>query len=349
MKIAGLRNIVGRKLRRLPHTLLALAPLILGVSFLGGVFATGPVWAQEAEGASTSQEANSPQDLAHKVAELLTQRCADCHQPGSDDPKAVRAWEDARDLAATVANEALIVPGDATASDLFFSIEFDDMPPSDAEGGPLSDEEKKWIADWIEAGAPLPQEPDSPADTSGTESSPGEAGTDNPEAQDGGVDSEGGTGEGTGLPSTGREPKSKGWMNATWPKYFGRFHPIAVHFPIALLTIAALAEMLARIRREPHLLQTAWFCFALGALSCIPAAVLGWIHAENTSHKGDDLFWHRWLGVAVTVLACAVLAFGRRAPKWRLPALLLIAGLVGIVGHYGGYLSFGRDWLSLPG
>ncbi len=299
-----------------------------------------------------AQESPSDPQLAQRVADLLIQRCADCHRPDSEEPKAIKAWEDAADLESTLAHESLVVPGDPIASDLYLSIEFDDMPPADTDGGPLTDEEKKWIADWIEAGAampaadaaPSPEDPGSepeledPAQTTAGPSAPSEGNS--PEGQ---ADST------NALPSSGRQPKTQGWMNARWPKYLGRFHPIAVHFPIALLTLAAVAELLGRWRKEPHHLQTAWFLLAIGTLSAIPASVLGWIHAENTSHQGDDLFWHRWLGIAVTVLACVTLAFGRRAPKWRLPALLLLAFLVGITGHYGGYLSFGRDWLSWPG
>ncbi len=318
---------------------------LLALAFTAGI-QSSPAHAQE-----------TPVDpqLAQRVAELLVQRCADCHRPDSEEPKAIKAWEDAADLESTLAHESLVVPGDPIASDLYLSIEFDDMPPSDAEGGPLTDEEKKWIADWIQAGAALPApkgtlpEPDPAPEVESSEamqdpevapsdSAPGEAdGNESASAAE------------TTLPRSGRTPKSEGWMNAPWPKFLGRFHPISVHFPIALLTLAAVAELLGRWRREAHHLQTAWFLLAMGTLSCLPAAALGWIHAENTSHQGDDLFWHRWLGIAVVVLACFTLAFGRRAPKWRLPALLALALLVGITGHYGGYLSFGRDWLALPG
>ena len=318
-----------------------------------------PLWI--ATGFAAPQEkAGTPADpeLVRQVSELLIARCAECHGLDSEEPKATKGWPDAHDLAGTIAHKQLVVPGDPGASDLYLSVLYDDMPPEDSDFEWLNETEKALISKWIEAGAPLPQAAVDLSDTEGLEEEI-TAATD-PETDDAatGPDTPEGDGDAgaaaQGVDSAQAEaPNAKrdavGWMTAPWPKFFGRFHPTLVHFPIALLTIAALAEVLGRVRREPFFFQTAWFCLAIGALASIPAAVMGWVLAESGRHNADDLFWHRWLGVAVTVLACATLAFGRRFPKYRFALLLAIAALVGITGHYGGYLSYGRDWLSLPG
>ena len=63
------------------------------------------------------------------------------------------------------------------------------------------------------------------------------------------------------------------------------------------------AELLARVSSNPGMRSTASFCLALGALSALPSAGLGWLLAENTNHPGSALFWHRWGGVATVVLS----------------------------------------------
>ena len=104
--------------------------------------------------------AQDTQERAVAVADLLAERCARCHGPDSETPKATRHWADAKDLAGTVRDEDLIVAGDPDSSDLYLAISFEEMPPPDSEVAPLSDEEKALIADWIRDGAPVPAAPE---------------------------------------------------------------------------------------------------------------------------------------------------------------------------------------------
>jgi len=98
-------------------------------------------------------------DPGAEVARLLATRCASCHSPGSEEPKAARKWEHAEDLAATVADRELIVPGDLDASELYQSLAFEEMPPEDSEVPPFTAAELELVATWITNGAQLPLTP----------------------------------------------------------------------------------------------------------------------------------------------------------------------------------------------
>ncbi|MCA9001933.1 MAG: hypothetical protein KDB61_08425, partial [Planctomycetes bacterium] len=95
---------------------------------------------------------------------MLVARCADCHSPESTDRKARRALEDVGDLAAMVGES--IEPGEPLMSDVYVTILDGEMPPSDSDVAPPSEQELALLHAWIMAGAPTEQVPkDGPAST----------------------------------------------------------------------------------------------------------------------------------------------------------------------------------------
>ena len=66
----------------------------------------------------------------------------------------------------------------------------------------------------------------------------------------------------------------------------------------------------------------------------------------------NEFFWHRWGGVIVAVVA-TIFAFVAMAAirsgseslskVWKV-GLLVVAGMVGAVGHQGGELTYGKDF-----
>lgn len=149
----------------------------------------------------------------------------------------------------------------------------------------------------------------------------------------------------------------------TFSRFVGRTHAILVHFPIALLIVAAVVECFAAIRdrRLPpdarrSISPVSITCIAIGALGSIAAAIAGWLNAANEapgSSVADALFWHRWLGIGVSGLAVIILflaLIARSAASFTLAAiyrasLVLAAILVGFVGHLGGGMVYGDNYL----
>lgn len=137
-------------------------------------------------------------------------------------------------------------------------------------------------------------------------------------------------------------------------RWLGRFHPVVVHFPIALALAAAIAEVLHQLRGLPGARTAARFTIAGAALAVIPAALVGWFAASSGAHPGleSTLEWHRWLGTTAMVLLIAswgVLEVCHRhpiaGPRRFLPLFILVlTGLVvGLVGHLGGILVYGPE------
>jgi uncharacterized membrane protein len=133
----------------------------------------------------------------------------------------------------------------------------------------------------------------------------------------------------------------------------GKLHVLVIHFPIALIAAAAIAESIWIFQRRPGMSPAVRFCVLLGAAGAVVAAVLGWIHASYGgfgADAGHDLMLHRWLGTAATlgaVLAAVASEWdafvGRRSLLFR-GVLFASAAVVGAAGHFGGMLVYGSDF-----
>jgi len=141
------------------------------------------------------------------------------------------------------------------------------------------------------------------------------------------------------------------------PELFGRLHPVSVHFPVALLLVAAFCEALNALRPSDTLRRGAVLCLVFGTLGAALAAGTGWVHVELEGSRKDGVELHRWLGVATASLALVTTVLGLTAMRgshgssttaaYRL-ALLFTAGLVGFTGKIGGEMSWGKDWYTRP-
>jgi uncharacterized membrane protein len=133
----------------------------------------------------------------------------------------------------------------------------------------------------------------------------------------------------------------------------GRLHPLLVHFPIGLVLIAAVAEVVATTTGLGDWRAAAVANVRAGAAFAVAAAIAGWRLASSPGMEGSSsLEWHRWLGTiaAVVVFGAALASAGarRRSPValglYRI-ALFWAAALVAVAGHFGGLLVWGADFL----
>jgi len=204
------------------------------------------------------------------VLRVFEAHCTPCHGPTLKKPKGKFGY--VTDLARLRANADLIVPFEPDRSELFLLVRDGEMPPPESDIAPPSVAQKQTVRRWIEAGAPPPAPPAEGSSTPDT-------------STDGGA-------------ATG-----PGWLGR-----IGRLHPASVHLPIGMMLGALLAELLFVVGGRDTMRSAARFCTALGALSIVAAALLGWWNAEVPLYaiKNRSLLgWHRWLGVSTAVLCVA--------------------------------------------
>ena len=139
-----------------------------------------------------------------------------------------------------------------------------------------------------------------------------------------------------------------------WLAWLGELHIPLVHLPLGLLAGAFFAELLRLVPGVPRVTldHAVRYCLWLGGGAAVLAAALGWIHAAALT-EDELLAAHRRLG-SFAALA-AVVAVGlhewqrRGGSAWRRRAyyagLVVMVGLIGAAGHFGGMLVHGRDFL----
>jgi len=285
------------------------------------VFALLVAWSAPA---GTAAEAGATAPLATAGAPagawetylIFSTACAECHGGHLAKPKGKFGY--ILDLRRLV-EEAYIHPGSPERSDVFTSLITEDpdmlMPPPDSDGPMLTAAEIETVRAWIAAGAHVAAE------------APGVAATPNEEVN-------------AGAPAS--IPISR---------VLGKLHPLVVHFPIALLSCAAVVELAFFFRPSiawaPGMVRG---CIWFGAAGAVAAAALGWMHALHEGNNGGTLETHRWLGIAtagasVTVLAIHQFIIRRTRGRGMLLLALLAAAVAAAAAcHTGGLLAYGDDY-----
>lgn len=139
-----------------------------------------------------------------------------------------------------------------------------------------------------------------------------------------------------------QEPKSFPERLFDW---FGRMHPFAVHFPIALFPVALIALVLARRRGET--VELIRGLIVVAGIGSVIAAALGWLNGGLTLQDTDQvLMFHRWLGTILGLVGglLGLWAWRRRDSVYgrnmvvalgSIVALLLVQGFLGASVTHG--------------
>lgn len=138
--------------------------------------------------------------------------------------------------------------------------------------------------------------------------------------------------------------------------WLGNFHPAAVHFPIALLLAAFLAELISILTGSQRYASAGRYCLVLGALSAVLAGTLGWFMGGFQWTDGDWIMMtrHRWAGTFTALLSIFLLILcplsarpdAKVSKRLYRMTLFVAAALVGITGFLGGVLVWGADHMA---
>lgn len=131
--------------------------------------------------------------------------------------------------------------------------------------------------------------------------------------------------------------------------FIGRFHPLLVHLPIGFLLMGILMEWYQRFRKTEKLSGLISYAWLIGGIGGFLAAFCGWWLGETGLYFENDLFLHRWIGIAIVIFSF-VGWWLKKKPESHTKVIhqlanFLILGLVLFEGHLGGNLTHGSDYL----
>jgi len=141
------------------------------------------------------------------------------------------------------------------------------------------------------------------------------------------------------------------WSNVSF--LIGRMHPLLVHFPIGILSLAVLMEFWRILFNKKELEKAALFSLYVGFFASILAGFSGYLLSQDGGYSTDTLTPHRWAGISLVVLniLAIVLKTVFRNEKWSLRlyilTLVILLGVVLYTGHLGGTLTHGSDFFNV--
>jgi uncharacterized membrane protein len=139
-------------------------------------------------------------------------------------------------------------------------------------------------------------------------------------------------------------------------EFLGRLHPFLVHFPVALILAAAVAEALYMARKNRYYADAALFAVTAAAWVAFPAFLVGFAAASGQVFEADierAFAVHRIAGIVTPMLAFLAAGMGhstrRSGQVWEQMTyrlfLFLAAIAVLVAGAYGGVLVHGADYI----
>lgn len=259
-------------------------------------------------------------DFQRDIAPVLASRCLECHGPKQakndfrvDDKDSILGYIEAGDSSSS-----------SLITDYLITSDPDSLMPPASHGGPLPTAEIALIKLWIDEGAGWPE--------GATVVAAGEAGE--------------------SKPAETKKPIPTSMAARLWA-FQGFLHPATVHFPIALLILGAFAAMGSYLPGWTSAEPIAKFCLFFGAMFAVVACLMGWSFATergygNWTATDGEIFWHRWSGIILAVFSVILMLLSWKSNRsgsskhiWKL-GMLLAAVIVGLVGHQGGELTYGK-------
>lgn len=131
---------------------------------------------------------------------------------------------------------------------------------------------------------------------------------------------------------------------------FGRFHPLVVHFPVGILLLAFIFEVVSLLPRYRHYRASVPEMLAVGAFFSVLSAATGLVLQDEGGYSQNLVQVHQILGISTACLSIITLILYKRLAKEKLFAnsisIGIVALFVSITGHWGGMLTHGESYFS---
>jgi uncharacterized membrane protein len=136
-----------------------------------------------------------------------------------------------------------------------------------------------------------------------------------------------------------------------WVEFIGHFHPAFVHFPVGILLLSSLLMLLSAFQKVHVTKEVIKLILIIGAVSAVLSATTGFMLSQSGEYDSDTLSVHQWMGIATAIvssISCFFISLIFSKKEYLISSALVISALVSVAGHWGGSLTHGSNYLSLP-
>ena len=130
---------------------------------------------------------------------------------------------------------------------------------------------------------------------------------------------------------------------------FGRLHPAFLHFPLVLLLLLLVCDLLPDTVRPSELFMQGLRSIAM--FSAVLTAIMGMLLYIEQATTGNAVQYHKWLGVTLAFLSCAyagIYSFLKeRVRLFRFSIGVLFVFII-TTAHFGGTITHGENFLTGP-
>ena len=132
-----------------------------------------------------------------------------------------------------------------------------------------------------------------------------------------------------------------------WLQPIGRMHPMVLHFPIALIVMLVLLDLLQSHLEPASFEKVHKVLLYLTAVTTSMSAIMGFFLSLEEGYSSDLMTLHKWIGVSVSYLVYLLLLTDQK--KWWFKVTLYSSLVIlFFAGHFGAGLTHGMDFLMEP-
>ena len=129
-------------------------------------------------------------------------------------------------------------------------------------------------------------------------------------------------------------------------EFVGKFHPLLVHLPIGFFLLAFVLKVISFWKNKESIDAILPTMLILSFLASAFSSLTGFLLSQSGEYDIEMVDKHQWSGIVFTILILVVYFFRNNA-KLGLVSWIVSTILLMIVGHLGGSLTHGEDFLSI--
>lgn len=138
-----------------------------------------------------------------------------------------------------------------------------------------------------------------------------------------------------------------------WIQTIGRMHPLLLHFPIVLLVLCIFWELFAGAKAPfaGNQQDIGDGLLLLTSITAVVSALMGLLLSREDGYTQDSLAWHKWSGVAISIVSFLWYTFRQTTRRIKVVGMLIaFTGmfLIIVTGHLGANITHGEDFVMAP-